>query len=235
MPPFEAVAAKEALRTALASSGTTPEAAFLDAASAFEVPVAAASIGQVYKATLTDGTEVAVKVQRPDILESVSRDLHIIRTFALSLASLPLPSIAKQSASFVEVLDTAAYKFLQELDYTLEASNSIQFEALMGASSSIRGAIKVPSVVASLSSRGVLVQEWVTGTKLNDLPRDTAEGKETCKRLVKTLLLSYMVQLLETGYLHADPHPGNFLLLDDGRVAILDYGSALVQSLIVLG
>jgi hypothetical protein len=87
----------------------------------------------------------------------------------------------------------------------------------------VRGTIKVPHVFLSLSGRQVLTQEWVNGRKLTDIEvSNTTE--ETRKKLVETLLNSYMIQLLETGFLHADPHPGNFLLMDDGRLCILDYG-----------
>jgi predicted unusual protein kinase regulating ubiquinone biosynthesis (AarF/ABC1/UbiB family) len=234
VPPFEALEAQAALRAALAARGQTPEAVFLDM-SAFDTPVAAASIGQVYKATLRPApgaspdappVRVAVKLQRPDILSAMTLDLHIIRQSVLSLAALPAPlaHVARQANSFIEVLDVAATRFLEELDYEAEAANSVRFETLMNASSAVRDSIVVPHVFTPLSSRGVLVAQWVDGTRLSDIPRDTPEGKATRARLVRTLLLSYMTQLLETGFLHGDPHPGNFLLTPDGRVAILDYG-----------
>jgi predicted unusual protein kinase regulating ubiquinone biosynthesis (AarF/ABC1/UbiB family) len=234
VPPFEAIEAQAALRAALAARGLTPEAVFVDMA-AFDTPVAAASIGQVYQAALRPApgsppdaapVRVAVKLQRPDILSAMTLDLHIIRQSVLSLAALPAPlaHVARQASSFIEVLDVAATRFLEELDYEAEASNSVRFETLMSASTAVRDSIVVPHVFTPLSSRGVLVQSWIDGTKLSDIPRDTPEGKATRARLVRTLLLSYMTQLLETGFLHGDPHPGNFLLTPDGRVAILDYG-----------
>ena len=87
----------------------------------------------------------------------------------------------------------------------------------------VRGAVKVPHVFRKLSGRCVLTQEWVEGRKLTDLGDDPASAPLRAK-LVQTLLNSYMVQFLETGFLHADPHPGNFLLMEDGRLCILDYG-----------
>ena len=232
VPPFEPVAAAAALRAALASRGISggPESVFVSM-DAFERPVASASIGQVYRARLKEGgKEVAVKLQRPDILQSVSLDLHIIRSAVRQLSRLrgapgSLPArTAVQAAAFIEVLDTAATRFLEELDYEQEARNSQRFAALMADCPSVRDSIVVPSTVASLSSRGVLVQEWIEGTRLADISRETEAGRKQCSSLVRTLLLSYMAQLLETGLLHADPHPGNFLLMADGRVAILDYG-----------
>jgi predicted unusual protein kinase regulating ubiquinone biosynthesis (AarF/ABC1/UbiB family) len=226
VPPFEALEAKAALRAALAAKGQTPEAAFEDAGAAFAAPVAAASIGQVYKARVRGGGVVAVKLQRPNILGAVTLDLHIIRQAVLSLAALPAPltRIAKQARSFIDVLDVAAARFVEELDYEREASNSVRFADLMAASSASRGAISVPRVYTELSSRQMLVTEWVDGVKISDIPRDTDAGREQCGRLVRVLLQFYMIQLLETGLLHADPHPGNFLLQPDGRVAIMDFG-----------
>ena len=233
--PFESGEARELMKAQLGTSRL--EDVFEDA-SVFDKPIAAASIGQVYKARLkrTDalageqgdwGLDVAVKVQRPNILDNVSLDLLVIRTILEACAGLPktgaLAQIQQGAAGFIPVLDVAAERFLEELDYGLEASNAARFEKDMTTISVVRGTIKVPHVFLSLSGRQVLTQEWVNGRKLTDIEvSNTTE--ETRKKLVETLLNSYMIQLLETGFLHADPHPGNFLLMDDGRLCILDYG-----------
>ena len=239
VPPFASVEAQATLRAALASAGAPPPEQLFESMAAFDAPVAAASIGQVYKAVLKPGaagsgvtvpTQVAVKLQRPDILEAVSLDLYIIRNSVLALAALPavgtgrMARISRSAKAFIEVLDTAATRFLEELRYDVEAENSVQFARLMGASLSVRDVIKTPTVFTSLSTGTMLVQEWVDGVKLSDMPRDTPEGQQQRGKVVRSLLLSYMVQLLETGLLHADPHPGNFLLMPDGRLCILDYG-----------
>ena len=238
VPPFAAVEAQAALRASLAAQGAPPPEEIFESMAAFDTPVAAASIGQVYRARLkpgkvnglTEPVTVAVKLQRPDILDAVSLDLYIIRRSVQALAALPatgttrMARIARSAQAFVEVLDTAATRFLEELRYDVEADNSEAFAALMTASPSVRDVIKTPAVFRTYSSGSVLVQEWVDGVRLSDIPRDTEEGKVQQGKVVRSLLLAYMVQLLETGLLHADPHPGNFLLMPDGRLCILDYG-----------
>ena len=230
--PFESEEARELIKAQLGISRL--EDVFEDVR-AFDKPIAAASIGQVYKAKVKRtealageqgewGFDVAVKVQRPNILDTVSLDLLVIRTILEALAGLPktgaLAQIQQGAAGFIPVLDVAAERFLEELDYGLEAKNAAQFEKVMSEISVVRGTIKVPHVFLSLSGRQVLTQEWVNGRKLTDIEvSNTTE--ETRKKLVKTLLNSYMIQLLETGLLHGDPHPGNFLLCADGRLCIL--------------
>ena len=214
VPPFEAVEAAAVLREALRSKGVSDPSAVFDDMSAFEKPIAAASIGQVYQAKLKTGELVAVKLQRPNILGSVSLDLHLIRSTVLSLAALPsspdstslASRVAKQAKGFLEVLDLAAERFLQELDYEAEAANSVRFATLMAGCASVCDAIVVPRVYGALSSRSVLVQQWVEGVKLSELSvAEQSDGRGA--RLVRVLLLSWMAQLLETGFLHADPHP----------------------------
>eukprot|EP00873_Tetraselmis_striata_P035626 jgi/Tetstr1/455890/TSEL_042679.t1 len=201
----------------------------------FDVPVAAASIGQVYKATLKKGvdgkpSEVAVKCQRPNILESVTLDILTMRGIADFLRNLPLDGpkmqqIKNNAEGFIAVIDVAAERFLEELDYVQEVANSKRFEREMGEVSAITGMIKIPQVFDDLSSRYLMVSEWVEGRKLTELATDNSpEGIDFRRDVVKKLLYSYMVQFLETGFLHADPHPGNFMLMPDGRLCILDYG-----------
>jgi|TARA_B110000503_G_scaffold103120_1_gene153986 hypothetical protein len=109
------------------------------------------------------------------------------------------------------------------LFYPSQANNAERFEKDMASVEVVRGSVKVPHVFRGLSGRCVLIQEWVEGRKLTDITSDPSTGPLRAK-LVQTLLNAYMVQFLETGFLHADPHPGNFLLMPDGRLCILDYG-----------
>ena len=253
--PFGSDEARALIRQQLSLGGEDVdlEDVFEDV-SAFDEPVAAASIGQVYRAKLKVGgygvspeerdafvgntesqspgfatNEVAVKVQRPGILETVTLDLLVIRSVLQAAASLEtfgvdaLEQVKQGAEGFLPVLDVAAERFLEELDYGLEADNASRFEKDMQSVDVVRGAVKVPHVFRGLSGRCVLTQEWVEGRKLTDITSDPSTGPLRSK-LVQTLLNSYMVQFLETGFLHADPHPGNFLLMPDGRLCILDYG-----------
>ena len=239
--PFGGAEARSTIEASL-GDGVTLDDVFEDAATAFAQPVAAASIGQVYKATLRPdapgvdqsesdawGRVVAVKVQRPDILGVVTLDLLVIRSLLEAAARIPtgnnalLQQVVQTAEGFIPVLDVAAERFMEELDYGLEANNASRFEADMARTEVVRGAVKVPHVFRGLSGRCVLTQEWVTGRKLTEITADPASGPVRAK-LVQTLLNSYMVQFLDTGFLHADPHPGNFMLMPDGRLCILDYG-----------
>ena len=239
--PFGSDEARATIEASL-GDGVTLDDVFEDAATAFARPVAAASIGQVYKATLRPnapgvdqsesdawGRVVAVKVQRPDILSVVTLDLLVIRSLLEAAARIPagnnalLEQVMQTAEGFIPVLDVAAERFMEELDYGLEADNASRFEADMARTEVVRGAVKVPHVFRGLSGRCVLTQEWVTGRKLTEITADPASGPVRAK-LVQTLLNSYMVQFLDTGFLHADPHPGNFMLMPDGRLCILDYG-----------
>jgi len=185
--------------------------------SVFEKPVASASVGQVYKATL-DGRTVAVKVQRPDVREQSTLDLYVIRNAGSLGAMLPFERIARQSRSLVELIDLTAPTFIDELDYEKEAANQRRFAETVKSCPLICDTVVVPEVL--YSSKEVLVQEWLDGKKLTE----PGAAQEQAGKVVKLLLNSYMVQFLETGFLHGDPHPGNFILMESGRLGILDYG-----------
>lgn len=174
-------------------------------------PVAAASLGQVYKATLrATGDVVAVKVQRPFVLETVSLDLHLTR----ELGKLLRRSGLANKLDIVDLLDDFATRILQELDYQIECSNGERMRADMA---------KLPRVVIpknypSVTTRRVHVAEWVEGEKLSQSKANDVNA------LVNLGVVTYLTQLLETGFFHADPHPGNMLRTPDGRLVILDFG-----------
>ncbi|KAG1675243.1 hypothetical protein FOA52_016274 [Chlamydomonas sp. UWO 241] len=118
------------------------------------------------------------------------------------------------TADVVGVVDEWALRFFAEMDYTLEAANA---EALRGALAGLSG-VEIADVVPKLSSIDVLTTRWVAGEKLGE------SSASDVRQLCDTLLNAYLVQLLEAGVMHADPHPGNLLRTPEGKICILDYG-----------
>ncbi|KAI8101319.1 hypothetical protein M9435_001427 [Picochlorum sp. BPE23] len=175
-------------------------------------PIAAASLGQVYKGKLKTGEEVAVKVQRPGVLETVTVDLYIIRSLGLILRNFP--EITAR-ADIVALLDEWAARFFEELDYVREGNNATRFAELI---STDLPQVVVPKTYEEFTSRRVLTTQWLDGEKLSQSQADDV-GK-----LVNVGVICYLKQLLDTGLFHADPHPGNMIRTPDGRLAILDFG-----------
>lgn len=169
-------------------------------------PIAAASLGQVYKAVLREtGETVAVKVQRPGVLETVSVDLFVLRRVAqfLQRVSPPRRADAGDGTDFVALLDEWASRFFEELDYVKEGQNAELFAAQLAED---LPQVVVPRTYAKYTSRRVLTAEWVDGEKLAQSSASDVGG------LVNLGVLTYLKQLLEPGMLfHADPHPGNLV------------------------
>ncbi|KAL7542745.1 hypothetical protein ACHAXR_012087 [Thalassiosira sp. AJA248-18] len=219
VPPFDSEEAKEVLKRELGVSDLNQ---IFDSLS--EKPVASASIGQVYRGTLKDGTDVAVKIQRPGILGEIALDLHALRL--LTPIQTTLQNMANGLATDQMDIDTGialvdewGRGFVAETDYRLEAENTIQFEKAMRK----RGldAVCAPAVVEGLVRDKVLVTEWVEGTRLD---RDASSD---VPRLCGVAINAYLTMLLDTGVLHCDPHPGNLLRTTDGKLCILDWGMTL--------
>ncbi|ONH90319.1 hypothetical protein PRUPE_8G046100 [Prunus persica] len=170
-------------------------------------PVAAASLGQVYQARLRrTGQVVAVKVQRPGVQAAISLDILILRF----LAGL-LRRIRKLNTDLQAVVDEWASSLFREMDYRTEANNGLKFRKLYGGIPDVL----VPEMYLDYTTRRVLVMEWVEGQKLsevNDL------------YMVEVGTYCSFNQLLEYGFYHADPHPGNLLRTYDGKLAYLDFG-----------
>lgn len=174
-------------------------------------PIAAASLGQVYKGRLKEnGDLVAVKVQRPFVLETVTVDLFVIRNLGLVLRKFPQISI-----DVVGLVDEWAARFFEELDYVNEGENGTLFAEMMKKD---LPQVVVPKTYSKYTSRKVLTTGWIDGEKLS---QSTASDVGD---LVNVGVICYLKQLLDTGFFHADPHPGNLIRTPDGKLAILDFG-----------
>lgn len=179
-------------------------------------PVAAASLGQVYRARLISGEAVAVKVQRPNLKPVIALDIYLMRWGAGWLAPL-LPLNLGHDLTLI--VDEFGIKLFEEIDYINEGRNAEKFAANFADDPTV----KVPSIYWRYTSNCVLTLEWIEGIKLTDTQRIKAAGLDT-NSLIEIGVRSGLRQLLEHGFFHADPHPGNLFALADGRMAYIDFG-----------
>jgi predicted unusual protein kinase regulating ubiquinone biosynthesis (AarF/ABC1/UbiB family) len=179
-------------------------------------PIAAASLGQVYKARLHTGEEVAVKVQRPNLMPVITLDLFLLR-WASTWITPFLPLNIGQNLTLI--VDEFGVKLFEEIDYLNEGRNAEKFAANFQDDPTV----KVPAIYWRYTSRTVLTLEWINGIKLIDVEGIRKAGLDR-DALIKICVNCAMRQLLEFGFFHADPHPGNLFVLADGRVAFIDFG-----------
>ena len=179
-------------------------------------PVAAASLGQVHRAVLRDGRQVVVKVQRPDIRKQIAQDLEVIEEVADFFQEHTKMGRRYQ---FAKIFEEFQKTLISELDYLREAANLC----------AIRDNLKeftrivVPSPIADYTTRAVLTMDFIPGkkiTQIEPLERMELDGGPLADELFK----AYLKQVLVDGLFHADPHPGNVFLMEDGRIALLDLG-----------
>lgn len=225
IPPFPRTLAMKIIEEEL---GASPQESFSYIS---EEPVAAASFGQVYRGTTREGCVVAIKVQRPNLHHVVVRDIYILR-LGLGLVQ----KIAKRKSDPRLYADELGKGFVGELDYRLEAANASQFLEAHSQFSFIR----VPKVFDHLTRKRVLTMEWMIGENPTDLllaskgasteqrsgysKMQKFEAKQHLLDLVSKGVEASLVQLLETGLLHADPHPGNLRYTTSGQIGFLDFG-----------
>ncbi len=180
-------------------------------------PVAAASIGQAYRARLPNGDAVVVKVQRPGIADAVERDLDVLAQLGETLEA----RVAWAAEYRVtQVIGEFSDRLREELDFRVEARNAIEISRRLADS----GGVRVPRVHQELSTSRVLVMEWFEGVSVRDTDRIDAMGLDR-DSLADHLLRSSLQQMFIEGHFHADPHPGNVLALADGTLGLIDFGA----------
>ncbi len=209
LPPFPN---EIALRFIEEEIGQPPEAIYSYLS---DSPIAAASLGQVYKGRLKTGEDVAVKVQRPGLADQITKDIYVIRI----LANWATKYVTQIRSDLVSIVDEFGDRIFEEMDYNHEGANAERFAKLYG----YLPEIVVPSIYTQYTGRRVLTMEWIDGVKLTELDELARRGIDPT-HVIEVGVQCSLRQLLEHGFFHADPHPGNLLVMADGKLAYLDFG-----------
>ncbi|HLI06255.1 MAG TPA: AarF/UbiB family protein [Ktedonobacteraceae bacterium] len=179
-------------------------------------PLATASMAQVHRAVLRDGTEVAVKVQRPGVRSQIEIDLEVLHEMA---------RFATKYTSFgaryglLQIVRELEHSLSQELDFQLEADST----RLIGRQISDFPLLTTPTVYSEYTTRRVLTLSFIHGRQLKEVSREELDALDA-KEIARQLLSAYLKQIVIEGVFHCDPHPGNIFLTDDGRLALMDFG-----------
>ncbi len=179
-------------------------------------PVAAASLGQVYRARFHTGEEVAIKVQRPNLEATIKGDIVILKKVAKFAERFPQLNENADWAGMLKEFDVTIH---EEMDYAAEGRNAERFRDSFKNWSNIH----VPKIYWNATTAKVLTMEFIHGTKVTDLETQR-EHNISPEKVNRLLIKTYLKQLLEDGFFHADPHPGNLLVMPDGRLAFFDFG-----------
>lgn len=210
VPPFPA---DEAIKVVEDELGVRVSKAFT---SFDRTPVGSASLGQVHKATTRDGRLVALKIQRPGIRQKALDDMSVIEELANFLDS---HSDRAARMGFGDLAEQFRRSLLDELDYSREAAN---LEILRGQVGEYDRLV-IPRPIGDFTTSRVLTMEFVEGRSVASIP-NVARAEMECSPLGEQLISAYLDSMLVHGFFHADPHPGNVLLTDDGRLALIDLG-----------
>lgn len=181
-----------------------------------ETPMASASIGQVHRAKLKTGEEVVVKVQRPDVKDQIEQDLSIIKEGVRRMDRYLKKQGVMNGEEVVHVFERAISK---ELDYRNEARNIERFRTTYRH----RTDFYVPKPYREYSTDKVLIMEFIKGCKITDV-KQLREWGISPARIVEKGMDIYLSQIFEFGYFHGDPHPGNVLVNEEGKIILLDFG-----------
>jgi len=179
-------------------------------------PLASASVAQIHRATLKSGDEVVIKIQRQGINKVIASDVAVLRLLA-SLMEKYLPE--SRSLNPMQMVEEFANAIDQELDFIMEATNMARFSQVF----SNDPYIFVPKIYWNLTHPHILVMEYIDGIPLDEMDGLLA-AKADLKGTAERLLGAFLKQIFEFGFYQADPHPGNFLVLPDNRIAFIDFG-----------
>jgi ubiquinone biosynthesis protein len=180
------------------------------------VPLACASVGQAHTATLHDGTDVVVKVRRPNVVEEMGQDFEILQNFAARASRY---SAAAARYDLVGLADEFVHTLRGQLDYLQEGRNAERFASNFAADP----AVQIPRVYWDFTTSRVITLERIRGMKITDLPALDAAGLDRRELAQRTAMVTAKM-IFEDGFFHADPHPGNFFIESTGRVGIIDFG-----------
>ncbi|WP_379130089.1 ABC1 kinase family protein [Paenibacillus sp. sgz500958] len=210
VPPFSAQTARDIVMQEL-DQPLEEIYSFFD-----NMPLAAASIGQVHRAVLHSGQTVAVKIQRPGVLRMMSRDLEILKDLC-ALAERKLDWAKQYGLS--RMAEEFSRSLLAELDYSHEGRNAEKIAQQLAGNSKVY----IPEIYWDYTSARVLTMEYVEGITLNRRNELLDRGVDL-KNLAQQLVEIMLGQIFIDGFFHADPHPGNVMVMEDGRIALIDFG-----------
>ncbi|KXB69627.1 MAG: AarF/UbiB family protein [Peptostreptococcus sp.] len=180
-----------------------------------ESPIAAASIGQVYSARLKDGTDVVIKIQRPNIESTIKADIEILKRLSSNLEFLK----KEWNVDIYDLISEMEMQLVRELDYKFEEVNGTKLRNIFKDSKEVF----IPRIYDEYTTKRLLVMEKVNGLCLSDISSHKLSDDKK-KKIVDIGVRSFFRQVMTCGFFHADPHPGNIFVMDDMRLAYIDFG-----------